>query len=187
MGIFKKKEKHQLTDEEKKEKDKKELDEYMEKEEKYNDMLRDEAQKQKFLKNMSKIKINTYTKRLVAIIIGVALIDLQLTYVLAFLNKAQIAEALSTQLCITILGVAFVYMIRAYFDSKAEHRNLDNNIKNDIESTLSDKISEVFDAAGIHNVDVNDIIHNGDEDPELYKGFHINKDKSSNDEPPTEG
>ena len=55
--------------------------------------------------------------------IFISIIDLQLSYVLAFLDKGQIAESLSIQVCITIVGTAMVYMIRAYFDTKAEKRD----------------------------------------------------------------
>ena len=142
---------------------KREQEEFVKRQELYNDMLRDEAQKQKFLNNMNKIKINTYTKKLVAIIIGVSLLDLQITYVLALLGKDQIAESLSVQICTTIISVAFVYMVRAYFDSRAEHKNLDYKIKNELEEGLKDKIQNVLSNAGL-NINTEDIFDNEEED-----------------------
>ena len=59
-------------------KHKKELETYNKRQNKYNDMLRDETQKQKFLNNMNKIKINTFTKKMVTIILTVCIIDLQI-------------------------------------------------------------------------------------------------------------
>ena len=149
----------------------KELEEFNKRQEKYNDMLRDEAQKQRFMNKMSKIKSHTFTKKMVIIIIGMCIIDIQLSYVLAFLDKANPISDLSVQLCITILGVAFVYMIRAYFDSKAEHRNLDHDIKSEIESSLSNKINDLFNSAGI-NVDANEFLHTEEEEPP--DGLNIN-------------
>jgi len=172
LKIFKKN--GNLTEEERtKLENEKELEEYNRREEKYNDILRDQSQKQRFKRTLSNIKINTYTKKLVAIIMFICLIDLQFTYALAFMGKTQIAETLSTQICITILGVAFVYMIRAYFDSKAEHKNLDQKIIKDLENTLSGKINDAFNAAGI-NLDADEYICKDDEEPKVSGGLHIN-------------
>lgn len=110
----------------------------------------------KSLKDQIKdIKVDTYTKLLVSIIIVVALIDLQLSYMLAFLDKVQIAESLSTQICTTILGTAFIYMIRAYFDSRAEHNN-DNTIQK-LQQDIGEKVQSVLNDNGI-SVNVNDIL-----------------------------
>ena len=75
-----------------KSKHKKELETYNKRQNKYNDMLRDETQKQKFLNNMNKIKINTFTKKMVTIILTVCIIDLQIPYILAFFGKEQVVE-----------------------------------------------------------------------------------------------
>lgn len=144
--------------------DAKELEDYHKRQEKYNDMLRDEALKQKFLTNMDKIKINTYTKRMVAIIIGFAIVGISASYILAFLDKGNSLENLSNQLCITILGVAFVYMIRAYFDSKAEHKNLDNQIKDELLENLTNKVSNIFSEAGI-NMDAEEFVKSSIDKP----------------------
>lgn len=153
-----------------KSKHKKELETYNKRQNKYNDMLRDETQKQKFLNNMNKIKINTFTKKMVTIILTVCIIDLQIPYILAFFGKEQVVEDLSGKLCTTILGVAFVYMIRAYFDSKAEHKNLDNEIKTELKDDICRKIQDIFDEAGI-NIDPESFFDKDDN-----SGLHINND-----------
>lgn len=154
-------------------KHKKELETYNKRQNKYNDMLRDETQKQKFLNNMNKIKINTFTKKMVTIILTVCIIDLQIPYILAFFGKEQVVEDLSGKLCTTILGVAFVYMIRAYFDSKAEHKNLDNEIKTELKDDICRKIQDIFDEAGI-NIDTESFF---DKDDKFNNsGLHINND-----------
>lgn len=66
--------------------------------------------------------LETYTKRLVTIIIAICLIDMQLSYVLAFLGKEQIAEALSTEIATTIIGVAIGYFMKALFETFFEER-----------------------------------------------------------------
>jgi hypothetical protein len=102
---------------------------------------------------IKKIQFGTFTKAMVALIIISALLDLQLSYVLAFLDRIQIAEDLSKQVCITILGTAFVYMIRAYFDSKAEYGN--NNTLKDSPNKfdkLKESINKIADIKSIENL-----------------------------------
>ena len=55
----------------------------------------------------------TYSKRMVKHIMWVALLDLQLTYLLAFLGKEQIAETLSGDICHTIIGVCLGYFLKS--------------------------------------------------------------------------
>jgi putative alpha-1,2-mannosidase len=144
MGIFRKKNKaptHTVAE--------REAEKYNHRQEKYDDELRKVEQKTTFKTKLSRLKFPTYTKNLVAIIILICLIDLQITYILAFMDKVQIAEELSKQLCTTILGVAFVYMVRAYFDSKAEHNNNketvdDNKIKKELDTLVNSKLSSVI-------------------------------------------
>lgn len=161
---------------------KREQEEYIRRQERYNDMLRDEAQKQKFLRNMNKIKINTYTKKLVAVIITFCIVCISASYILAFFNKDNTLESLSTQLCITILGTAFVYMIRAYFDSKQEHKNLDNKIKEELEEGLKDKMQNILSEAGL-NINIDDFENDEEEHNECVDKFepgivHYNKKKN---------
>ena len=155
-----------------------ELNEYNKRQEKYNDMLRDEIQKQRFKNKMNKIKVNTFTKKMVAFIIIICIIDLQLSYILAFLGKASTIEDLSCQLCITILGVAFAYMIRAYFDTKAEHQNLDQKIKKDIIDNVMSKVDAVIK---INNSNCNDPDMDVENNDILKGGFHINIKPNNND------
>ena len=109
--------------------------------------LEEAIERRTFREQLRSINVDTFTKALVALIVIVALVDLQLSYILAFMDKIQIAESLSKQVCTTILGTALIYMIRAYFDSKAEYGNgvsketsgmLDKHIKSKISSVLSD-------------------------------------------------
>ena len=107
---------------------------------------------------------------MVAGIIIISIIDIQISYVLAFLDKGEAMQDLSVHMCTTILGVAFVYMIRAYFDSKAEHNNLDNKIKDSIIENLSGKINNIFIAAGLEPGDTESFLRDEDES----SGYHIN-------------
>lgn len=71
-----------------------------------------------------------WTKILVSIVIGVAILDLQLTYLLAFLNNGEIAENLSIALATEILGVTLGYCWKSFKETKAskeielEHKKL---------------------------------------------------------------
>lgn len=114
---------------------------------KYDNIIKEKTLKKSFKDQLRSIRVDTFTKALVGFIIISAVIDLQLSYVLAFLDKVQIAESLSTQICITIIGVALVYMIRAYFDTKADRK--DSRIKNDIENDTIQKIQDIIYNSGI--------------------------------------
>lgn len=125
--------------------------------EKYNKKI----EKKKLKDQIRSIQVNTFTKALVGLITLTALIDLQLSYVLAFFNKTQIAEELSKQVCITILGVAFVYMIRAYFDTKADIQNETNQKL--VEKSIISKISDVLNNAGF-DIDLDRLLHKQDDE-----------------------
>ena len=117
--------------------------------EKYEQKTEKLKAKRGFIEQIRSIRFDTFTKAMVGLIIIMACIDLQLSYVLAFLDKIQIAEELSKQVCTTILGVALVYMIRAYFDSRAEYKT-----KNDLNETLEQKTIETLQNANINNMNM---------------------------------
>lgn len=66
--------------------------------------------------------LQTYTKKAVTIILAVSLIDLQLSYILAFIGKEQIAESLSSQIAGTVIGVMLGYFMKALFETFFEKR-----------------------------------------------------------------
>ena len=109
--------------ERRKRKQEKKLEKFNQRQEEFDAKYKNEKQKSDFKNLLANLKFETYTKRLVAIVVFIALVDLQLSYVLAFLDKVQIAETLSIQVCTTLLGTILVYVIRAYFDTKAEKKN----------------------------------------------------------------
>lgn len=53
-------------------------------------------------------------------ILVVALVDIQFTFVLAYLGREQIAQDLAITICGTIVGVYVPYCVKAYFGKKAE-------------------------------------------------------------------
>lgn len=64
----------------------------------------------------------TFSKKAVAVILSVSLIDLQLSYILAFLGKEQIAESLSSEIASVIIGVMIGYFMKALFETFFEKR-----------------------------------------------------------------
>lgn len=52
----------------------------------------------------------------------VSLIDLQLSYVLAFMGQVQIAESLSSTIASTVVGVMLGYFLKALFETFFEKR-----------------------------------------------------------------
>lgn len=80
-----------------------------------------------------KRKRNTYTKKLVKWIIAISVFDLQLSYLLAFLGRTEIAENLSMTVVTAIIGTVITYCIKSFKETKeAEKLRFDretNNVK----------------------------------------------------------
>lgn len=66
--------------------------------------------------------LTTFTKCAVTVILFVSLIDLQLSYILAFMGKEQIAESLSSTIADTVIGVMIGYFAKALFETFFEKR-----------------------------------------------------------------
>jgi hypothetical protein len=146
FGLFKpKKSKAQK----KKERDLRNLQRYNEQQEKIDNDIKAATQVYKKKSIINSLKFETYTKRLVAIIVLAGLLDLQLTYVLAFMGKDQIVESLSGQICATILGTALIYMIRAYFDTKAEKKNDQPRVDRMFANDIINKVQDIVNASNI--------------------------------------
>lgn len=65
---------------------------------------------------------NTFTKVMVKIILAVAIIDLQFTYVLAFMGKTDTLEETSGKLITEIIGVVLVYCIKSFFETREQEK-----------------------------------------------------------------
>ena len=83
--------------------------------------LRVENMEGRRLKNYKRW-LATFSKKAVAIILFVSLVDLQLSYILAFLGKEQIAESLSSTIASVIVGVMIGYFMKALFETFFEER-----------------------------------------------------------------
>ena len=72
----------------------------------------------------------TFTKIAVTVILGVSLVDLQLSYILAFMGREQIAEALSTTIVEMVVGVILGYFLNSLFETFFEEREKRLNRQN---------------------------------------------------------
>lgn len=87
---------------------------------------------------MKKKTKKEFSKRMATIILSVALVDVQLTYILAFLNK-EIAETLSVTLVTEIIAVFGIYCWKAYLGKKGEEntrlkeKEMDHDYINEME------------------------------------------------------
>lgn len=66
--------------------------------------------------------MKTYTKKAMTCIIAVALIDLQLPFILAFMDKSQIAETLGGLIVTEIIGVFLIYCAKSFFENRESER-----------------------------------------------------------------
>lgn len=68
------------------------------------------------------MKKTTYTKKWLSRILVFAIVDIQLSYVLAFLGQTEIAETLSITIVTEVIGVMLGYFAKSYFETKEEKR-----------------------------------------------------------------
>ncbi len=66
--------------------------------------------------------LTTFSKKAVATILIVSGIDLQLSYVLAFMGREQIAESLSSTIVSAVVPVTLGYLFKALFETFFEER-----------------------------------------------------------------
>jgi len=74
------------------------------------------------MRKRGKQKFRTFTKRAVKAILFIALLDLQLSYLLAFLGREQIAENLSSDITKVIIGTILGYLAKSFFETKEEEK-----------------------------------------------------------------
>lgn len=67
-------------------------------------------------------RFRTFTKRAVKVILFMALLDLQLSYLLAFLGREQIAENLSSDITKVIIGTILGYLAKSFFETREEEK-----------------------------------------------------------------
>lgn len=66
---------------------------------------------------------STFTKRKVNLILNFCILGITMSYVLAFLDKVQIAESLSSTMATVIIGTMAPYMCKAFFETREQKAN----------------------------------------------------------------
>lgn len=69
-----------------------------------------------------KKKTATFTKTAVKWILVLSLLDLQLSYILAFLGRVEIAEDLSSTVATAVIGVMLGYFMKSFFETREEKK-----------------------------------------------------------------
>lgn len=64
----------------------------------------------------------TYTKRMMSKIINIALIDMQFPFILALLNRSDIAETLGGIIVTEVIGVFLVYCAKSFFETRESEK-----------------------------------------------------------------
>lgn len=90
------------------------------------------------IKLANRKKRKTFTKQAVKVILFFAIVDLQFSYVLAFLGREQIAETLSITIVTEIVAVMLGYFIKSFKETK-EQENLAFQRENNEQVYKTDK------------------------------------------------
>ena len=69
-----------------------------------------------------KNKTATFTKTAVKWILVLSLLDLQLSYILAFLGRVEIAEDLSSTVATAVIVVMLGYFMKSFFETREEKK-----------------------------------------------------------------
>lgn len=83
--------------------------------------------------------LETFSKKAVAVILFVSIVDLQFSYILAYLGKEQIAESLSSTIATVIVGVMLGYFMKALFETFFEEREKRLNRKLEEDHEVDDE------------------------------------------------
>ena len=73
-------------------------------------------------KKARRSSFSTFTKKWVSQLMYVAIFDIQLSYLLAFMGKEQIAETLSITVVTEIIGVMAVYFVKSFLETKEQEK-----------------------------------------------------------------
>lgn len=73
-------------------------------------------------KRPKRSSFRTFTKIWVSRLMYIAVLDIQLSYILAFLGKEQIAETLSITVVTEIIGVMAVYCMKSFMETRESEK-----------------------------------------------------------------
>ena len=99
-----------------------------------------------FIKN--KNMFETFTKLWITVLLSLAIVDMQLSYVLAFLGREQIAEELSGKIVVEIVGVMVAYLAKSFFETWAG-KNHEFELQKYNDSSLTNSNEEEYQEESI--------------------------------------
>ena len=79
-------------------------------------------------KDLKEEKGLSFTKKIVLFLLINAELQIWASYVLAYFDKVAIAEALSTQVVITVLGAFITYGVKALFENLSKYSKIFNSV-----------------------------------------------------------
>lgn len=82
--------------------------------------------------------LTTFTKKAVAAILVVSLIDIQLSYILAAMGKEQIAETLSSTIVELLVGVMLGYFLKSLSENYLSNR--EKRLKREFENSIDEEV-----------------------------------------------
>lgn len=65
----------------------------------------------------------TFSKKWINIILSFSVVWISLSYILAFLNKADIAQELSKQIVVVVIATLISYFVKSFFETREEENN----------------------------------------------------------------
>lgn len=80
-------------------------------------------------KDLKEEKGLSFTKKIVLFLLINAELQIWASYVLAYFDKVAIAEALSTQVVITVLGAFITYGVKALFENLSKYSKFFNSVE----------------------------------------------------------
>lgn len=86
------------------------------------------------MRKLTKFNMMTFFKSLIKVILIVALVDIQLSYILAFLGKEEVAIELSDKWLDSVVKVVFIYAVKAFFGKFCEELNKIKKKKKEMDS-----------------------------------------------------
>lgn len=98
------------------------------------------------MKNGKKPKrgnFKTFTKEWVSRLMYIAVLDIQLSYILAFCGREQIAETLSITVVTEIIGVFLVYALKAFLETRESEKIRLEERKLNMEQKTEEEIEEM--------------------------------------------
>lgn len=100
--------------------------------------------------NLKKKKLTT-TKKVLYLVLIMSAIDLQLTYILAFIGREEIAESLAITIVTEVIAVFLGYCCKSFFETREEEKNklIEKHINLNSDEGVSEDSTEESNESGL--------------------------------------